>query len=712
MAPFDDCDAFLRYVKSEASERVGPWGLDPYGGSWGVDDASDDAMDESADEPADDSGDMGAEVPASDAGSGDDGQVSGTNVQETGVDEADVVKTDGDRIIVIDGNVFRHVDITDVDPIVTDALRLGDGWQYELFLDGDRAIVVGNGGSFRHDPMPVDDTFDAEAEFAPGSSMPIDAIGGPWLPSAELFEIDLSDPNDLRIVATLQVEGSYLSARRVGDTVRLALSTGPQELPWVFPGGNAGEDLARETNREVIERSSYADWTPSFRLTTDGGDRSGDLLRCDRINHPADFSGFDVVSVVDIDLDDGLAGFDTDDAVGVLASGDTVYSSLDRFYVATTRWPEAQLFMDDVAPPMADDSITSLHAFEFATDEPVRYLASGAVNGQLLDQFSLDEHDGFLRVLTTTGDEWSADGSSETVLTVLEEQGDRLVAVGEVGGLGRGERLYSARLLGDVGFAVTFRQIDPFYVLDLADPTAPAVTGELKIPGFSTYLHPLDEHRVLGVGQAATDQGQTTGLKVSIFDVSDPAQPRESAQWTLPYGWSSAEQDHRAFQIVGSTVLLPAYDGEVGQHGTVVLDVSDGIDVVGWIVHDDDIASVMPAGCSGIEASVWPEDSELFWLAQEVPVHLCASDATLPGDCERYPAEELVRWGDEASMRDALDRADAADDDLIVWCYPRYRDGEEIVRIVVVDGVVYTISRFAIHATSLDTLEPIASAPL
>ncbi|WP_133870677.1 beta-propeller domain-containing protein [Ilumatobacter fluminis] len=708
MAPFGDCDAFLYHVKTEAAERVGPYGLHPGGAYWGYDEPADegddgDAMDDSAaEEPA--------SAPATDAagdGGGGDGEIAGTNVQELGVDEADIVKTDGERLIAIDGNTLRHVDIADVDPIVTDAMSLGEGWDYELFLHDGRALVLGNGGSFEH--TPVDETFDAEADFAGDTSMP---IGSQWLPAAELIEIDLSDPSDLRVVATLQIEGSYLSARQVGDTVRLALSTSPQELPWVAPQSRAGEELATETNREVIARSTYADWTPSFRLTTDDGSTSGDLIRCDRINHPADFSGFDVVSVVDVDLAEGLAAFVSDDTVGVLASGDSIYSSLDRFYVATSRWLAPERFTDDMAVVGFDESFTSLHAFEFVADEPARYLASGTVQGQLLNQFSLDEHRGFLRVLTTHGENWDTGEPSETVLTVLEEQGDRLVAVGEVGGLGRGEQLYSARLLGDVGFAVTFRQVDPFYVLDLSDPTAPAVTGELKIPGFSTYLHPLDENRVLGVGQSATDQGQTTGLKVSIFDVSDPARPLETAQWTMPYGWSPAEYDHHAFQIVGSTVLLPVYDGEFGRYGAVALDVSDGVREIGWIEHDAEVGSAMPAECRTIEASVWPEDSEPFWIAQEMPVHLCSSDAIVPGDCERYPAEEMVFWGEETAMREALDRIDASESDIISWCYPRYDDGEEIVRIVVVDGVIYSVSRRTIQATSLDTLTPLAATAL
>ena len=139
----------------------------------------------------------------------------------------------------------------------------------------------------------------------------------------------------------------------------------------------------------------------------------------------------------------------------------------------------------------------------------------------------------------------------------MEEQGKSLVQVGQVGGLGKGESLYSVRLLDDVGFAVTFRQIDPFYVIDLSDPVNPEVVGELKIPGFSTYLHPVDENIVLGIGQNADDQGRVLGLKVSSFDVSDPSNPVETSTWVLDNTNSVAEYDHRAFQMRERLAVLP-----------------------------------------------------------------------------------------------------------------------------------------------------------
>ncbi|MBA2729868.1 MAG: beta-propeller domain-containing protein, partial [Euzebyaceae bacterium] len=183
-----------------------------------------------------------------------------------------------------------------------------------------------------------------------------------------------------------------------------------------------------------------------------------------------------------------------------------------------------------------------------------RHVASGRVRGHLLNQFSMSEHLGRLRVATTDGAPWTS-GGSQSFVTVLEARGGRLRQVGVVGGLGRGERIYSVRFLGDLGYVVTFRQTDPLYTIDLSDPGAPRVAGELKIRGYSAYLHPVDDDLLLGVGQDATVRGRTLGTQLSLFDVSDPAAPAKVAQTKLPGSNSEAEYDHRAFLYWPATRL-------------------------------------------------------------------------------------------------------------------------------------------------------------
>ena len=188
---------------------------------------------------------------------------------------------------------------------------------------------------------------------------------------------------------------------------------------------------------------------------------------------------------------------------------------------------------------------TNIHRFDISDPAGAVYTASGSVPGEIHNQFALSEHAGHLRVVTTTGDRWSSE--SESWVRVLAESDGLLVEVGSVGDIGRGEQVQSVRFAGDVGYVVTFRQIDPFYTIDLSDPAEPAVVGELKIPGFSSYLHPLGNGMVLGVGSDADEDGWITGAKVSLFDVSDLNEPREVAVWTAPSGWNEIGWDHRAF---------------------------------------------------------------------------------------------------------------------------------------------------------------------
>jgi hypothetical protein len=178
---------------------------------------------------------------------------------------------------------------------------------------------------------------------------------------------------------------------------------------------------------------------------------------------------------------------------------------------------------------------------------------------------------------------------------VLEQQGDSLAPVGQVADMGRGERIYSVRYAGDVAYVVTFRQTDPFYTVDLSDPAAPRVAGELKIPGYSSYLHPIGDGLVIGVGQAASDEGRVQGTKVSLFDVTDLAAPTEVATWSLPDSSSGVEWDHHAFLYWPATrqLVLPVNvwspDGryENGFFGAVVLSVDrTGITELGRIEHD------------------------------------------------------------------------------------------------------------------------------
>lgn len=681
---FSDCDAFLDHVRAEAAERVGPYGFD-VGGSWDMPVFADDrdfAVPATQAPVATVAPDMplwGAE------GSDDSADVTytGTNVQETGVDEADLVKTDGARIVAIADGTLHVVDPTLPGAAVSGSLRVGHEVA-EMMLVGDRVVL-----------------FALDWDRRTGQ------------PSLELVEVSIADPNEPTEVASVTIDGTYLSARLIGDRLRVAVSSAPDQIPFVLPGSPAGEQLAEDTNRQAVLDSTLADWTPEFELTVDGDEvASGPLTDCAGLHRPGVFSGFDLLNVIDVDLgaDAGVsalaAAFDVAGApsgtVGVLGGGSTVYSSQSRMYVATTRWHDPA----DATQDRTSDVTTAVHAFSIDAAEPTRYVASGEVDGTLLSQFSLDEHEGNLRVVVTDTD---ANGTTETRLVVLAEQGDLLEQIGAVGGLGVGERLYSVRLMGDIGFAVTFRQIDPFYVLDLRDPTAPTIAGELKLPGMSTYLHPLGDLAetglVVGVGQDATETGMTTGLKVSVFDVSDPANPTEAGKWVMPGGSSVAEYDHRAFQVAGNTVFIPiAYPSPSAQLLTVADDgtVTEAGTIehllVGLETHSD--CEVLPLDVLGGEAS------PLYWeQLGGARVQLCGPndaggwDGTTMNCVIREAAELAYLYASPEDHAAAVDQMGLGDADRIESCYPS-NYFPSIQRTFVIDDAIWTFSPARLQANA------------
>ena len=212
--------------------------------------------------------------------------------------------------------------------------------------------------------------------------------------------------------------------------------------------------------------------------------------------------------------------------------------------MASQRW----LPSDAPRSEILDESATGLHAFSTEKAGETAYVGSGEVPGYLLNQWSLSEHEGTLRAATTSMPPWDSDAKSESAVRTLQERDGRLVQVGSVGGLGRGERIYAVRYIGDTGFVVTFRQVDPLYTLDLSDPKAPRVAGELKVPGYSAYLHPLGDGLLLGVGQDATEEGRRTGVQLSLFDVSNLPKPVRLDQHAVGgNSWTAVEGDHHAF---------------------------------------------------------------------------------------------------------------------------------------------------------------------
>ena len=536
---FDACPELLTYLREEGKKRVGPYGLQGMSGGPML---MEDRAIAGAAESADASG-MTAAAPAQkDA---DSSTFSTTNVQERDVDEPDSVTTNGRYIFTTraDGNGRMRlvaIAIDDGRPKQGGTITLPEGVGTDLLIDGDRAVVLG-GANYA---IP----------FRGGAIADVDMLYPAGPQQTVVSVVDISEPGEMRITETVKLEGSYNSARMVDGVVRLVLSTMSSErLDFEQPveptAAAAREALAH--NQRVARTAEISDWLPRFEVEDANGETKdeGPLVACDSTFAPQTFSGFQTTSVVTLDPDEPKP----EESAAVMGGAGIVYASTSNLYVATQRWPEpvpVDLGRPDVAPVFKPDPAkTSLHRFDIRDATKAVYAASGEVRGTVLNQWAMSEHDGHLRVATTE-DIFDAQGpgSSSSFVTVLDATEPKLEQRGRVGDIGPGERIYGVRFIGDLGYVVTFKQIDPLHVVDLADPASPKVVGELKIPGYSAYLHPVGEDRLLGVGQDVDPETtQPLGTQLSLFDISDPTAPERIDDVRVDGSTTPVEHDHHAF---------------------------------------------------------------------------------------------------------------------------------------------------------------------
>ena len=529
-------------------------------------------------------------------GVGEPSDYSTTNNQEDGVDEMDIVKTNGTHLFVArEESVAILESWPPAETRVVSELPIV-GSRQGLFLRDDRLAVI---SSFWVTPEQTDLGW-----------------GGTRL---DLY--DINEPANPLLVRTIELEGWLLGARMIEGNVFLVLRTwvptpdGVWELAWRDDIGLPPNDpdLSDEELQAVLELArsiltplvadivaamEIEDLLPLLRDSVTGADEGVPLLQCNQVYRPSVRDEYSVLTVVHLDL--GAVDLQTTpvSGTGVLTSGWTIYASERSLYVAQgPSWWWWMPFLDSFG---ALD--TAIHRFNLdpGGDDPVGYAASGEVPGQLYDQFSMGEHEGYLRVATSPSfwGWWGEPEEPGTTVTVLQDDGAGLMAqVGQVGGISPDEQLYATRFLGDRGYLITFERIDPLFTLDLSDPTDPRVVGELEIPGYSAYLHPMDEDHLLAIGMDGDEEGRLTGLAVKIFDVGDLEAPTLVDDYVIDnpeegWSWSEALYDHHAFTFHRGVLAFPSVQGswtEGWRAGLIVLsaDVEEGLLKLGEVSHID-----------------------------------------------------------------------------------------------------------------------------
>ncbi|MEK3990782.1 beta-propeller domain-containing protein [Robertmurraya sp. FSL R5-0851] len=458
---------------------------------------------------------------ASDSSSKASGQeVSSTNVQVQGIDEADIVKTDGEYIFqVVDGKVnIISTKIAEKMEHVASIQFQQTFSPSQLFLDKGRLLIIGY--SYSYEDSAGRKKIAAESLYAPMNEM------------ARALVYDVKDPSKPTLEREISLEGYLSSARKIGSKVYLIANHFPQY--WLLEEGD-GVDLrpriSDSVNKEEATSVSYDEiqYIPGSKE-----------------------ANYTTIAAFDLAEPSQEAKITT-----YLGSGGQLYMSKENLYLALTNW-KSEAEREEVFTP-------NTMIYKFGINQlDVTFQGNAEVVGTVLNQFSMDEHNGYFRIATTEGDRWDESKPSKNHLIVFDKE---LKQVGALTDLAKGERIYSARFMGDRIYIVTFKETDPLFVIDASEPSSPTILGELKIPGFSNYLHPYDENHIIGFGydtKLVTLEGDkeprvlTEGVKISLFDITDVSNPKE--KFTEIIGgrgtYSPLNYDHKALLYNGENGLF------------------------------------------------------------------------------------------------------------------------------------------------------------
>lgn len=517
-----------------------------------------------------------AEKNSDSASSGQD--YSTTNIQVEGVDEADIIKTDGEFLYIVSKTrvIIVKAYPTEESQILAE-IKLDENID-GIYINGDRLVIIHQNWN----DWEVYYEEDRKQQYRPGpGEMPVS--------QTYLKVYDIADKANPVLARDVSLDGNYFGSRMVGDYVYAIINTsayeqdGEVKLPVIHLGS---------TNVKI-------DATDIYYIDIDDY-----------------YYNFTTIAAINVKEDDQEPTSET----MLLGSTSNLYVSLNNIYVTSTVWSN-------------NSEKTAIHRIH-TSDGEIVYEASGEAPGIVLNQFSMDEHQGFFRLATTTTgwggtetgvlapdasnsassrEETAPENTSANHLYILDMD---LNIVGSVENMAPGEQIYSARFMGDRGYMVTFKKVDPLFVIDLADPYDPKILGELKITGYSDYLHPYGENHLLGIGKEsiADDEGDFAwyqGVKISLFDVTDVANPIEITKYEIGDRGTDSPvlRDHKAllFDEAKNLLVLPVWlaeidktqypygeippyaYGEIVWQGAYVFDISidDGIQLKGKVTHQD-----------------------------------------------------------------------------------------------------------------------------
>lgn len=455
-----------------------------------------------------------------------------TNTQVAGVDEADILKTDGEYFYFLQNNLLYIIQGNPLTKVAQIDLTTETGFRpQEIFVTAKYLIVLGQNQTPDFDSAEVEEE-DANASISTTTIKAMPIRSSTTL-TTQVLIYDLTDQTNPTKIENFQISGAYQTARLIDTELYLVTS----ETPRLYP------------NLQVAELTNFL---PKIYLTDA---EESQTVACQEIAYFPGATGTQFVNVVGVDV--AAAEIALSQEVILTGANLNIYVSQNNLFL-TAETPPPVTTTAEFYYRVPAEEITSIYKFALANGE-VAFQKKGTVIGTPLNQFSLDEFAGNLRI-TTTEQAWDSLNSQNNLFILNAD----LNLLGELRGLAPGEEIYSTRFLGEQAFVVTFRQVDPFFVLDLADPTNPQVLGQLKIPGYSDYLHPYDATHILGFGKEAIPDAKNPdlawhqGLKIALFDVTDPTQPLELFKVVIGERGTDSEllHNHKALLFSAERELL------------------------------------------------------------------------------------------------------------------------------------------------------------
>ena len=483
--------------------------------------------------------------------------ISSTNIQENNVDESDIVKIDKNNIYYIAENKVVILDTADgknASKISEIEYETTDFYPQEIYVYNNKLIVIGSAG-YNMCKTEIISTSDYSKKVYENKK-------------TGMIIYDVTDKISPKEERRIEIQGNYVSSRMIKNNIYFIANKS------IYISNHLKEDY---------EELNEKDYMPKYKDTFE--DSQEKCIEYSNIYYTDDISNANYLMTVGVNLDTEEEA----DIKTVLGAGEYVYSSEDNMYIAFSKSNYAENYE-------MIDSKTDILKFNLNNGKII-FDSKTVVDGIVNNQFSMDEEANFFRIATTIGNVDNINQNTSSNLYILNE---KLEKVGEITGIAPNEKIYSVRYTEDKAYIVTFKQTDPLFVIDLSNPTMPKILGELKIPGYSTYLHPYDENHIIGFGYDTTANGNritTNGLKMVMFDITDYNNPKEMFKVTISgkNAYSELEYNHKALlyskekNIIGFPIINYGNSKTKTSFQIYNIDLNNGFIMKGEILGDNQI---------------------------------------------------------------------------------------------------------------------------